>query len=64
MTEPWLDQALKESNSSVPWLRKNFNFPKKYLYTILSSFEMKMLNFFPENFAERVVIIDNCPKGR
>ena len=47
-----------------PWLRNIFNFPKKELYTILSSFEMKMRVFFPENFAERMIILRNCPKGR
>ena len=29
----------------------------KQLYTILSSFEMKILDFFLENFAERRVVI-------
>ena len=33
-------------------------------YTILSSFEMKIREFFLVNFAERVVISHNCPKGR
>ena len=47
-----------------PWLSNIFNFPKKELYTILSFFEMKMRLFFSENFAERVVILRNCPKGR
>ena len=39
-----------------PWLSYIFNFPKKKLYTILSSFEMQMCKFFHEKFAERVVI--------
>ena len=37
---------------------------KRKLYTILSSFKMKKCEFFPENFAERVVILHNSPKGR
>ena len=31
---------------------------------MVSSFEMKMRQFFPENYAERVVILHNSPKGR
>ena len=41
-----------------------FNFPKKSVYRILSSFEMKLGEFVHENFAERVVNLLNCPKGR
>ena len=29
-----------------PWLIKICNFPKKWLYTILSSYDMKMREFF------------------
>jgi len=29
----------------------------------LSSSKMRMREFFPENFPERVVILQNCPKG-
>ena len=47
-----------------PWVGKVFNFPKKELYIILSSFEMKIRDFFYENFTERVVILLDCPKGR
>ena len=46
------------------WLSKNFNFPKKQLFIILSSIEMKMHEFFPQNFAKRVVILHHSPKGR
>ena len=35
-----------------------------YLQNSLSSFQMKMREFSPENFAEQVVILHNCPKGR
>ena len=47
-----------------PWLSNIFKFPKKKLYTILSSLEMQMCKFFHERFAERVVISLNCLKGR
>ena len=47
-----------------PWLSKYFNFPKKQLYTILSSVEVNARIFFPENFAERVLILHDCPKRR
>ena len=30
---------------------------------MLSSFEMKMRDFFHENFSERVVLLLNCHKG-
>ena len=36
----------------------------KKLYTILSVLEMKMRDFFPENFAERVVIMVIFEKER
>ena len=45
----------------LSWLSKIFNFPKNWMYTILSFFGMKMRDYFPENFAERVVILHNCP---
>ena len=48
----------------IPWLSNIFYFPKKYLYTILLSFEMKLRKLFHTNFVKRVVILLNCPKGR
>ena len=36
-------------------LSKILNFPKKKQYTILSSFEMKISDYFHENLAEQVV---------
>ena len=41
-------------SQEMPWLGKNFNL----------IFEVKMREFFHENFPERVVILLNCPKGR
>ena len=46
----------ERSDRGNPWLSKILNFPKK-LYTILPAFELKMREFFPENFAERLVIL-------
>jgi len=48
-----------------PVVKLKFYFPEKIIvHNFLSSSEMKMCEFFPENFAERVVILRNCPKGR
>ena len=46
------------------WSSKIFKCPKKQLYRILSSFEMKMRDVFSENFAEREVILHKCTNGR
>ena len=45
-----------------PLLSKIYNFLKKRLFKNLSSFKMR--EFFHENFAMRVVILLNYPKGR
>ena len=42
----------------------NFQFSEKEVDTILSYFEMKIREFFHENFEEQVVILLNCPKSR
>ena len=57
-----LKTAARDNLSAKPRLSKIFSFPRKLLYTILSSSEIKMRDFFHENFAERVVILLNCPK--
>ena len=46
-----------------PVVKSNFLISRKSSYTILSSFEMKVCEFFPENFAESVVILHNYPMG-
>ena len=40
---------------------EKFKFPEKI---VVSSFEVKMRECFHKNFAERVVILLNCPKVR
>ncbi len=44
--------------------KSNFYIPEKVVEHNFIVFEMKMQEFFQKNFAERVVILLNCPKVR
>ena len=54
----------RQNWSREPVLKFNFYFPEKVVVYNFIVFEMQMREFFHENFAERIVILLNCPKGR
>ena len=58
-----LKTAARDNLSAKPRLSKIFSFPRKLLYTILSSSEIKMRDFFHENFAERVLFYLIVPRN-